>query len=363
MESAQTVEVMLADNPGSRLKVPYSIDEPIYNIVQRIAIELQEPKDDYNYQELYLGGFHLEYPQLPLDNYRVLGGTLTYQSFKKGDMSVFVKTLSGKTLCIGCNPSDTILALRKILFKREGVPLAQLRLQYRGRILKDHSTLESKDIGSLSTLTMTTRVRGGDYMGLVEPFQFADVSDRSGVINKKLAHSASPGRTLCAGTNVKVNCPCTDYEVISPVHFGTIEISQAKFICPNCESSDRTVPASVSFYKCKYRFHGLKADGTQFTSGWTVVNQPGYSQTFDRKKQTGWARLVIESAPLNGMDDCPICLQLMDDNVVTLNCGHRFHEFCQYGRGVESCSACELQELLVSGKKYFSGGLRLRLSQ
>lgn len=150
---------MLADKPGKRVKVPYTANEPVYNIVRRITMELQESKADYNYQELYLGGFHLEYPHLSLDNYRVLGGTLTYQSFKKGDMSVYVKTLTkGKTLCIGCNPSDTILALKKILFRREGTPLSQVKLHYKGKVLDDEDTLESRGIGRLSTLAMSTFV-------------------------------------------------------------------------------------------------------------------------------------------------------------------------------------------------------------
>ncbi|KAK5805543.1 hypothetical protein F5H01DRAFT_325497 [Linnemannia elongata] len=269
MASPKTIEVNLANKPGECVSVLYTADEPIYNIIQRIAMELQETKANYNYQELYLEGFHLEYPQLPLAHYRVLGGTLTYQSIKKGDIS---------------------------------------------SLNDDDATLESSGIRGMSTLTISTRVRGGLGASLSLPIQFADVSSRDNVKNIKLATYAPPGRVVYPGTNFEAYCSCTPkYRVISPVHFGTIEISQEKVPCPNCESSHRTVPVSVGFRMCKYRFHGLKADSTQFTTNWSNTVKSNDYQLFDPKKQIGWTRLVIESAPLDGEDDCPLCLQRMDE--------------------------------------------------
>ncbi|KAF8946885.1 hypothetical protein BGZ47_011034 [Haplosporangium gracile] len=366
MESPHIVEVMVANSPSNKLNIPYTIAEPIFNIIQRVAIELQEPKDDYNYQELYLGGFHLEYPQLSLENYRILGGTLTYQSIKKGDMSIFVRNVIGdRSLCISCNPSDTVLDIKKILFKREGVPLAQLLLLHRSKTLRDDdATLESLGIRRMSTLTMLTHVRGGIGLSLSLSIQFADVSTRDNVLHVKLATHAPPGRTVNRGTNIEVKCPCTpEYSVISPIHFGAIEIFREKFRCPNCLSFNTTVPVTAGFWNCKYRFHGLKADGTQFTADWTIVGEPEVYRFFNPEQQMGWIRLVIESAALDKEDDCPLCLKRMDDNVGTLDCGHRFHEFCQFLQGSENCSTCEFQELFSSSKKYFSGGLCLRLSQ
>ena len=49
----------------------------------------------------------------------------------------FTNFIGDKSLCISCNSSDTTLDIKKIIFKREGLPLAQLLLQYRGIILKD----------------------------------------------------------------------------------------------------------------------------------------------------------------------------------------------------------------------------------
>ncbi|KAF9131648.1 hypothetical protein BGW39_001553 [Mortierella sp. 14UC] len=293
MGAPHTIDVILADDPSKHLKGPFTADEPVYNIIQRIAIELQQPQADYNYQELYLSGFHLEYyPQLPLANYRILGGILTYQSFRKGEISVFVKTLThGKTLCISCNPWNTVLALKKILFRREGVPLGQMLLQYHGKLLKDDSSLQSQGVHAMATLTMSTRVRGGLNLILSASTRFADVSTGN-TENFKLVSRSSPGLTVRPGTNVQVMCPCTPrYQVICPVHFGTIELTQRQFICPNCKSSHDTVPVTVGFRMCKYRFHGLKADGTQFTTGWAVIDQQGYYRRFESRIQTEWTRL------------------------------------------------------------------------
>ncbi|KAF9536726.1 hypothetical protein EC957_009870 [Mortierella hygrophila] len=368
MASPDTIKVNLANQPGECVTVPYTADEPVYNIIQRVAMELQETKTDFNYQELYLQGFHLEYPQLSLANYRVLGGTLTYQSIKKGDMSVFVKTLSGgKSLCIGCNPSDSVLDLKKILFKREGVPLGQMQLQHHGKILDDDDTLESRGIRRMSTLTMSTYVRGGLGMNLVAPIKFADVSNSGNVQKLRVSYGGPPERIVRPGTNVEVKCLCTPkHDVIVPFRFGIIELSQEKFPCPKCEKEDKTVPVTVGFFTCKYRFLGIKANSTQFTTDWTNVDKFGEYQQFDPKKQIGWSRLVIESAPLDGEDDCPLCLKQMDDEdeVETLDCGHRFHEACQTRRYPDTaCSSCDFQHVLLNNKKSFLGGLRLRLSQ
>lgn len=66
------------------------------------------------------------------------------------------------------------------------------------------------------------------------------------------------------------------------MHFETIELSQHNFN-PNCEDN-KTVPVTVGFQNCKYRFHGLKAGGTQIVTGWTNVEGSDEYQQFDPKK-------------------------------------------------------------------------------
>ncbi|KAG0069136.1 hypothetical protein BGZ89_003477, partial [Linnemannia elongata] len=60
--------------------------------------------------------------------------------------------------------------------------------------------------------------------------------------------------------------------------------------------SDRITPITVGFMQCKYRFHGIKLSGEQYTSDWRKVTKDDCYQVFKPDKQVHWRRLVIESA-------------------------------------------------------------------
>ena len=84
------------------------------------------------------------------------------KNLKKISFLVFVKTLTGKTLTIICQPTDTIEHLKYLIQKFEGVPLDQQRLVYAGKQLEDNRTFADFNIQRLSTLFMVLRLRGGN---------------------------------------------------------------------------------------------------------------------------------------------------------------------------------------------------------
>lgn len=65
-----------------------------------------------------------------------------------------------------------------------------------------------------------------------------------------------------------------------------------------CHSSNRTVPVTVGFASCKYRFSGFKAIGEKYTSDWVVVDEDDCYQLFKSDAQTVWGRLIVETAKL-----------------------------------------------------------------
>ena len=70
-----------------------------------------------------------------------------------GRQEVFVKTLTGKTITIGCEPSTTILDIKVGICDREGIPVDQQRLIYKGNELKDEAaTLKYYDIEGWATI-------------------------------------------------------------------------------------------------------------------------------------------------------------------------------------------------------------------
>ncbi|KAG6391339.1 hypothetical protein SASPL_149093 [Salvia splendens] len=93
-------------------------------------------------------------------------GIVSAQSLLLGEVIVLqlhVKTLTGKEIEIDIEPTDTIDRIKERVEEKEGIPPVQQRLIYAGKQLGDDKTAKDYNIEGGSVLHLVLALRGGSF--------------------------------------------------------------------------------------------------------------------------------------------------------------------------------------------------------
>ncbi|KAF0683754.1 Aste57867_24224 [Aphanomyces stellatus] len=259
-------------------------------------------------------------------------------------LAVFVKTISGRTISLHVAPHRSIRHVKVQIEDKEGTPVAMQRLVYRGVELTDSRFVEDYNIPANATLHGLARLAGGSLISSqpkpapklpTNGVAFADVSNAAMLDVIHFSSDAPKWRTVNFGLNVEGRCDnsgCVAYFqlVYTPLGFRSFNVVASVASCPMCHEA--VVPKSCGFYKCRWRYEGVKVHtDLHLSSGWALAEGDVYHafKAVD-SDLVRWASLVVTAQQLQPPSECAVCFEPLgrSPSLAKLGCKHSIHQAC-----------------------------------